>query len=93
MASDDTWRELATTVPTGAGLTGELKLATVDAMVDATRDGGVRLKPLVEGEGWRKPSELDEVVVTYEFRDVNSAEIVSTLLSRTVHIFHLTDFI
>eukprot|EP01048_Picozoa_sp_COSAG05_P010921 COSAG05_NODE_993_length_6264_cov_294.754096_2_plen_712_part_00 len=68
VASAQAWIEIATAVAAGAGLVGTLSLIAIDALINATADGGIRLKMLTEGDGWRKPSPPDEVTVSYELR-------------------------
>ena len=46
-------------------------------MTDVMRDGGVLMKALHGGEGWRKPTQYDELVLRYRLTDPESGEVIA----------------
>ena len=59
-------------------MVGELTLVVIDALTNATPDGGVRFKALDEGSGWRTPSDCDELRVTYELRSADGETVLTS---------------
>jgi hypothetical protein len=77
-AAVDSWAEFVAALPAGAAVVGELTLVAIDALTNATPDGGVRFKALDEGSGWRTPSDCDELRVTYELRSADGETVLTS---------------
>nr|GME04619.1 Peptidyl-prolyl cis-trans isomerase FKBP65 [Ipomoea batatas] len=56
------------TIPPNATLQFEVELLSWMSVKDICKDGGIFKKILVEGEGWQKPKDVDEVFVKYDAR-------------------------
>ncbi|XP_019175212.1 PREDICTED: peptidyl-prolyl cis-trans isomerase FKBP65-like isoform X2 [Ipomoea nil] len=56
------------TIPPNATLQFEVELLSWMSVKDICKDGGIFKKIIVEGEGWQKPKDVDEVFVKYDVR-------------------------
>lgn len=55
-------------IPPNATLQFEVELLSWMSVKDICKDGGIFKKILIEGEGWQKPKDVDEVFVKYDAR-------------------------